>query len=812
MRVQHVFLHMVRDARAVSARRRMAPSPRIADFLLRTTALVGLAGALLGLPPIAAPALAQNDTPLGTFAAPENEETPLLLEATELRYDFDRDVISAVGNVQIYYGQYAVQAERVDFDRRNQTFTASGNVRMTEPDGNVVTADTLTLSEDFRQGFIRALRIDTPLRTRFTAERGRREDGNVTTLEDGLYTVYTRPTTPPGKPPLWRIGATKIVHNQQERTIYFEGARFELFGRPVAYLPYLSMPDPTVRNKTGFLIPSVVIADRLGVGATIPYEYVIDQSRDVLLQATPLTKQGVLTQGEWRQRLINGSYSIHAGGLIQAQPGEFSGSSGDRRFRGVIASKGSFNINDRWSWGWDASYRSDRAFLKDYSFTDFGGAGDVSRVFLNGQSERNRFEANAYAFRISQEDYNADPVLNPTAPFSPVGSNLQEKQPYVHPVVDWNYIFDDPYAGGELSLTGNFTSLTRDETDAVRVNNTTNRFRGVEGTFTRASLDGQWRRTLIDPIGQVFTPFAYVKGDLFFLASADDNVASLTDEAVVGRIMPAAGVEYRYPFIATFEGGNHVIEPVGQIIARPDEQRIGDLPNEDAQSIVFDSTTLFEWDKFSGFDRSEGGTRANIGLKYKLQLDQGSFVSALFGRSYQLAGQNSFVKPDILDATGNSGLDSAQSDYVGSLYVDSTLGFRVGAQARFDKDDFNVNRAQVQASGIYGPVVGTLAYAFLDEQPDLGIDDPREELLGSTSIRIEENWRLFGALRYDIENSNIVQDSIGVGYDDEGFSVSMTYTEDRSRNNGDLTDRLFFLRLGFRTLGSTQISSGVSED
>ena len=36
---------------------------------------------------------------------------------------------------------------------------------------------------------------------------------------------------------------------------------------------------------------------------------------------------------------------------------------------------------------------------------------------------------------------------------------------------------------------------------------------------------------------------------------------------------------------------------------RNNERFAGQLPNEDAQSMVFDATTLFERDKFSGFDR-----------------------------------------------------------------------------------------------------------------------------------------------------------------------------------------------------------------
>lgn len=773
--------------------------------MLAGTLLSGAALALgIAVTLLPRPALAQGGA-FDSLGAQVDPAEPLLLEADELRYDFDRDIISAVGNVQIYYGGNTVEAERVDFDRRNNRLRASGNVRLTEPTGNVLRAASMDLSEDLRDGFASALQLDTPERTRFLADGARREDGNRTTFDNGLYTVYTSDRNPPEKPPLWRIRAQTIVHDQQEQTIEFEKASFEFFGRSLVYLPYLSLPDPSVKRKSGLLIPSFVYGSRVGAGMRIPYYFAIDQSRDLLLSATPLTKQGVLGQFDWRQKLMDGAYSIHGAGIFQAQPGQYATTSGDRRFRGVIASEGEFDINERWKWGWDLSWRTDRSFLRDYKFASFGNASDVSKLYLTGQTERNRFDLRAYAFRISQEDYTA--LAGFDAPgFLPVGSRLQDKQPFVHPVLDWNYIFENPIAGGELSMTGNLTSLTRDQTDAINIGGVT-RFRGVEGTFTRASLETEWRSTLIDSFGQVFTPFAYVKGDLYFLASQDKNVAAMTDESFVARVMPAVGIDYRFPFIGTFQGGHQIFEPVAQVIVRPGETRIGELPNEDAQSIVFDSTTLFEYDKFSGFDRSEGGTRANVGLKYSLNLDQGYNISALFGRSFHLAGTNSFKQADILGATTSSGLATNYSDYVGSLYFDTRQGFRLGAQARFDHKSFSVRRGQVEATGIYGPVTGNLAYAYLSAQPNLGITTPREEIIGSASLRLQENWRLFGSIRYDLERRNMVRDSFGIGYDDEGFSVSFAYSQDRSRNNGQTTDTLVYFRFGLRTLGDTQFST-----
>ena len=741
------------------------------------------------------------------FADQLNPDAELLLESSEITYDFDRDLIVATGDVQVYYDGSTVQAHQIVFDRKSQQLKAVGNVIFIEKSGNILRTEEMVLSEDFSNGFARALQIDTTRRTRFLAEQARRESDNVTTIENGVYTVYTKPTNPPNKPPLWRVRAEKIIHNQQEKIIRFENAAFEVYGRPIAWLPYLSMPDPSVTRKSGFLMPSGIINDKLGYGVTVPYYWALSPYYDVTTVLTPLTKQGVFGDVEYRHRFASGQVSFSAAGLFQAQPGQFTTPRADERWRGAVNSTASFSLARDWTLGWDLTYKSDRQFFKDYSFVSFGGS-ETSEIYLEGNTQRNALTVRALAYQISQEDY-TDSEFNANG-FSPVGSSLQDKQPLVLPVIDYDYVFADPILAGELALTANFTSLTRDETDAFSIDGgTTPKFRGVDGTFSRLSLKGNWRRTFIGPLGQAFTPFAYVRGDLFFLASPDSDVTALAGESFVGRAMPAVGLEYRYPFIVTFDGGNQILEPVAQIVARPDEQRIGELPNDDAQSIVFDTTTLFDLDKFSGFDRSEGGTRLNLGVNYKLQLDSGYYVSGLIGRSYQLAGENSYAIPDILGATQDSGLENDKSDYVGSLYLDTQYGVKVGAQARLDKDDFSLNRVQAQASAIYGPVVSSLAYAFLNAQPDVGIDDPREELLGSASLRIEENWRIFGSMRYDLQNSNIVQDGVGIGYDDEGFSLSVTYAEDRSRNDGDEVNRTLYFRVGLRTIGNTQVSSGV---
>jgi LPS-assembly protein len=111
-------------------------------------------------------------------------------------------------------------------------------------------------------------------------------------------------------------------------------------------------------------------------------------------------------------------------------------------------------------------------------------------------------------------------------------------------------------------------------------------------------------------------------------------------------VMPTVGLEYRYPFINVQPWGSTTIEPIAQVIIRPNESYAGRLPNEDAQSLVYDASNLFSVDKFSGYDRVEGGGRANVGVQSTTQFDRGGSVNMLFGQSYQLFGLNSFaVRP-----------------------------------------------------------------------------------------------------------------------------------------------------------------------
>src|SRR5262245_14296101 len=384
---------------------------------------------------------------------PERSQDQMLVRAEEINYDSPNARVSAVGNVQLYFGSSTLEADRVIYDQKTKRLHAEGNVQLTEGDGTVTRGEIMDLSDDYRDGFVDSLRLDAPEQTRFAAPRAERS-GNFTVFHNGVYTACEACIEDPTRPPKWQVKAARIIHDQSEKMLYFEDARLEFAGVPMAYLPYLSAPDPTVKRKTGVLTPSFSTSSVYGAAVTVPYYWALAPNYDFTFAPMITSKQGPLLQGEWRQRLIEGAYSIRATGLFQFDKSPFVNTPGDLDWRGSLESSGQFNLSDKWVWGWTGTVLSDRNYLYDYGLvrnlqttgliTNFSPDYALSQVYLAGRGDRSYFDARALYF------YGLSPL------------DVQSQLPVVHPVIDHDYVFNSPIFGGELSFHNNLISLSRE--------------------------------------------------------------------------------------------------------------------------------------------------------------------------------------------------------------------------------------------------------------------------------------------------------------------------------------------------------------
>lgn len=765
--------------------------------LLRRTAIPAVAVSLV-LVPVAAPRSNAQSLSMADYAATKPKPgAQMLVEADELVYDYDNDTISAVGNVKIYYLGYTLEADRVSYMKGTAKLVATGNVKMTDPSGLVVYANDIDITEDFRDGFVDSLRVETPDATYFAAERAERAGGEQTVFVNGVYTACEPCAEKPEKPPLWQVKAKRIVVDDTEKMVYFHDASFEFFGLPLAWVPYFSVADPSVKRKTGFLSPYFGYSNDVGWSIATPYFIALAPNYDVTLTPVYYTEQGFLGDVEWRQRLAHGQFTLRMAGINQQNPENFltdkgGGTFAQRDFRGGARSTGQFALSRDWTLGWDGTISTDRTFTQNYNVLNEDRATTQSFAYLTGLRDRNYFDARVQYFEI---------IADSTAP-----KYDQDRQAAALPVVDHDYIFDAPILGGELALRSNFANLTREAADPFNVAGETY-YHGLAGDYFRATEELEWQKKSVLPGGQLLTTFASARGD-FFVMDPNDNGGmwpELTTNDTPVRFMPTVGAEWSWPVLARAGNSSHVFEPIVQVVARPDEPYAGELSNNDAQSLVFDDSVLFRRDKFSGLDRVEGGTRLNYGVRYVGTFNSAIVLEGLFGQSRMLAGKNSFAAKDIADVGAYSGLETEVSDYVGRVSV-GTPNTKLTLRGRFGEEEFDVQRAEVGVSQSASWFSASASYGYVRDVPTAGIVE-QSFVNARASVNLGERWRLFGSAVYDVSGKYISRDSVGLSYDDSCVTLSLALSETR---NTLIPDRSLTFRLVLRTLAEGAVNANIS--
>ncbi len=708
--------------------------------LLPTVVLAALLGttALVSAPSVKAYA---QSLPQG------NPDAELLLSADELVYDNDAKVVTARGAVQMEYDGYNVVAERVSYNQQTRRVKAFGNVEIIEPDGNRIYAQEIDLTDDFSDGFVNSLRVETPDNTRFAAESAERREGQRTIFNNGVYTACEVCAENPSKPPIWQIKAEKVVLDGVEKTVTYSNATFEMFGLPIAYLPYFRHADPSIKRKRGFLFPTGGFTDELGYFYSQSYFVPTSQSSDLTLTSTYYTEQGLLGDLRWRHQLENGFYSIRAAGIQQQNSDTFEFSpDNETDARGMLATTGRFDINPRWSYGWNWLEQSDANFASTYSISGWSGAEITNEVYLKGLANRSAFELSLQQF-----------LVQPDNSINPASANYgfyydEDQQAFARPLLDYNYETTEAPVGGLVSLDVNLQVIERDEQNVFSVNGA-QQVLGVEGTSERATAELGWKRTLTTNVGLLLTPELSVRGDWLNVDEDSSAFANTLLDGDSSRFIATGGLTASYPLLITGSSSTHILEPIAQIYARPDVNNDRLFVNEDARSLVFDTTNLLQANKFSGYDRVEEGVRANAALRYAGFFSNGLTLNAKVGQSYHLAGENSYARMDGITNTGaQSGLEDDVSDIVSSVSLGTEMGVSLNNENRFDKENFDLRRTTLGTTYNGGPIAASVAYTFIASQQAVGYEEDREQIGGAANYTFADHWSVSAGAQYDLND------------------------------------------------------------
>lgn len=720
---------------------------------------------LLAAMPLAAMLLAAM---LGVAAAQEvpGEDEPALLQADDVVYDEELQVVTARGNVEVAHGERILLSDSLTYNLQTDVITAQGDVSLLEPSGEVLFADYVQLTGDLREGAIQSFRMLLTDRSRLAAANAVRVEGRLTKMRKVVFSPCRPCRDDPDRAPLWQIKAEDVTHDQEEKVLKYRHARMELFGVPVAYTPYFEHPDPTVERKSGFLSPTIGFSEELGTSFQIPYYYVIGPNRDFTFEPIVATKRNPVLSGEYRARTRKGGYTLSGSATI--------GDRENRRdtetdvFRGHLDIAGEFGIDRFWRWGFDAQRASDDTYLRLYDFPTDSGSFLESEAFVEG------FRGSAY-------------VSGRAFSYQGQRSEDDEELPIILPEIRYDYVSDAGRAGGRYFMQAGGLGLTRiDGRDSRRLSSTLG-----------------WRLPYTDKLGGITELTAALHGDAYFVNGVDETsdavnppASAAGGEDVTGRLFPQAALSYRYPLVREGVVGREVVEPRVQIVAGPDFGNPDEIPNEDSRDFQFDDTNLFRMNRFAGRDRISTGTRLDYGMSYSIFGEDQGYASAFLGQSFRFTSDE-----DIPEAAGG---DGDFSDIVGRIdlrprnYLDLSYRFRI------DEEGLEPRSSEIALRAGPPSLNAQVNYTLVKDDP--GSDGAsqfgtREEIFVELNSRVTRHWSVYARQRRDLRGGDGLNTRIGLVYSDECFLLDLRAERSEFRDRDIEPDDRVLVLFTFKHLG-----------
>ena len=111
------------------------------------------------------------------------------------------------------------------------------------------------------------------------------------------------------KNPNWHFTASYAKRDLENLNIVYQDVVLRVKGTPIAYLPYLRLPDPSVDRAQGFLVPEALITSNLGAGFKLPYFIPVGDSRDILITPFIAPKTKTL-EFRYREEFRHGDLQI----------------------------------------------------------------------------------------------------------------------------------------------------------------------------------------------------------------------------------------------------------------------------------------------------------------------------------------------------------------------------------------------------------------------------------------------------------------------------------------------------------------------
>ena len=631
------------------------------------------------------------------------------------------------GDVRVTQGYRTVKAQEVYIDRVEQTLVAKGPVELREP-GIAMYGDEINYNSLSEQAALKnAEFVMFEQQLYGIAESVVRDRNGSLEIEDGQFT-FCAPTDPS-----WQVTAENLRIDPENNTGEAWGARIDIKGVPVAYLPWIQFPLGDQR-KTGLLFPDVSSDTRGGLDVTVPLYLNLAPNYDATYSPRLIQDPGLLHQ-------INARGLSNATGFWDVSGGFLNdddlSSTREKQDRWLVNINQSSDPSARLRTSIDFSKVSDNEYLRDLENNTLSAQRQTAllqRARIDWLAENWVLGIEAQQFQNITEDITDNYKRLPQITALWRG---QRKLGHFEPLLKLqaaNFDTDLDEVDGQRFYheVGLRLPITRD----YGFLNTTLLHRGINYRLKSPESDQTVNASVASSV-------LSVDGGLEFERSTQ----------VLGR-----------SFIQT-------LEPRARYLYASYDNHEG-IPDFDSAELTFSYRQLFRTTRFSGYDRLADADQLSLGVTSRLVDAKTGIehVTASFGQVVNFRDQRVRLKQS------DAALTDKGSALAFALDLRASERWALHSNLLFDGYDQKLDAANVRVS--YRPRDNALinvGYTLREPPPSFATRPVTEQFNTSAYIPLNENWSAFGAIRYSLEIGSSVEDMIGVEYDGCCWRVRLIY-------------------------------------
>jgi len=612
-----------------------------------------------------------------------------------------------------------IKADSVQYDLKTGTMQTTGKTEITDKSGGKLTLEDAYVAGREMQG--KSILLNYGEHTVLTADAIVR-DGDITKANKIAFTACDGCDDFGNA---WTMHAGRMRHDSRRHNMYFHNFWFDIYGVPVLYSPYLRHADPSVRHRSGIMIPEIETKSDLGTMLSLPVYLTFSDYHDFTFQPWYISNENPLFFAEHRLRLnhaksdTTGSYTHTRNGLNRWH---FFNNS-------LIELGGNARLIA------DINRTADKTYLQKYGFYD-------SQPFLESKVRLELFGRGGYMTaetNLFQELLTES--ITPNNILLPNGDIL----PQIHGTYQIG-LLPDLYANinGDIFRIQDFES-----------NSSTTRILG--DARLSAPVELLWQKITFSGMLRQDNYFYQIPG---------------TEQDYKRRLLSSGYADWEMPLVNGGENWTGIIRPRARltIMNKPDEV----IAPMDSFGATITDSALFSDNRYPGYDIWTGGIYADYGISFLAEDRQGRSGEFFIGQSWDIDTDST---PDI-----NSGYyDFGASDAVARLSVKPAEWLEWTNRFRNSRDDFSLRHAESEFRLGTAKSFISAGYLWTRQLVSDNKENRISEIMLGAGLGLTDRLSLTSGATYSIDEDYLHKYNIGLTYQHPCYQLALIWNVDNAR-------------------------------